>query len=107
MFYESWQALMAAVKDPALECWIRLEPGALILINNQRVMHGRSAITAASGRILVGCYIRCVGVPDVAMWRMRALALAVHSVEGSGRSGWIGRMGKKACVGCSSAGRAQ
>jgi len=57
LFYKAWQALVAVVQDPALECWHRLEPGGLILIDNQRVMHGRSAFTASSGRILVGCYI--------------------------------------------------
>ncbi len=59
-FYQAWKALGQVVRDPALECWIRLEPGTVIFINNQRVLHGRSAFRASSGRMLVGCYIRSV-----------------------------------------------
>jgi len=49
--------MTAIVKDPDNEGWLKLEPGEMIVINNRRVMHGRSEISGSSGRVLCGCYI--------------------------------------------------
>lgn len=56
-FYRAWRALTAAVEDPEGEVWVKLEPGSLIVINNRRVMHGRSGVSGHSGRVLVGAYV--------------------------------------------------
>mmetsp|Transcript_49477 Transcript_49477/g.120777 ORF Transcript_49477/g.120777 Transcript_49477/m.120777 type:complete len:489 (-) Transcript_49477:94-1560(-) len=56
-FYDALRILTETIMDPKNEVWIRLEPGNTIIINNRRVMHGRSSLNASSGRRLVGCYI--------------------------------------------------
>lgn len=57
VFYKHLAALLSIIEDPAMEVWLGLAPGTVIAINNRRVMHGRSAFNATSGRTLVGCYI--------------------------------------------------
>jgi alpha-ketoglutarate-dependent taurine dioxygenase len=43
--------------DPAYQVQFRLEPGDLFIVNNRRVLHGRSAYEASAGsRHLQGCY---------------------------------------------------
>jgi len=56
-FYRAWAALAAEVEAPAGRVWAKLRPGNLIVLNNRRVMHGRSQVTPGSGRVLVGCYV--------------------------------------------------
>mmetsp|Transcript_7297 Transcript_7297/g.25101 ORF Transcript_7297/g.25101 Transcript_7297/m.25101 type:complete len:94 (-) Transcript_7297:378-659(-) len=56
-FYKAWQQLCSIVADPSNEAWLKLMPGQLIIIDNKRVMHGRSEISPRSGRVLVGCYL--------------------------------------------------
>lgn len=71
-FYRHLPVLLRALRDPAFELWLPLRPGTVLVFDNTRVLHGRSAFTAASGRVLAGCY---VARQD---WhgRMRALAAA-------------------------------
>ncbi len=43
------------VRDPAFEYRFQLEPGTVLLFDNQRVLHGRTAFTGH--RRLIGCYL--------------------------------------------------
>jgi alpha-ketoglutarate-dependent taurine dioxygenase len=54
-FYDSYAALSAIVQDSKNEFWLKLEPGMVLLVDNWRVMHGRSAFTGK--RVLCGCYL--------------------------------------------------
>jgi alpha-ketoglutarate-dependent taurine dioxygenase len=49
--------LLAALRDPAAELWLPLRPGGLLLFDNTRVLHGRSAFRPSSRRVLAGCYV--------------------------------------------------
>lgn len=64
LFYKHNRVLIAALK--ANEMRIKLEVGDMLVLDNHRVLHGRTAFTGY--RNLIGCY---VGVDD---WMMRARA---------------------------------
>ena len=52
------RAFAAEIRDPALECRHRLCPGELLVIDNGRVLHGRTAFDPNTGRRhLQGCYV--------------------------------------------------
>ena len=54
-FYRAYRVLAEAYHDPANRIAFRLEPGQLMIFDNQRVLHGRSAYTIGH-RHLQGCY---------------------------------------------------
>jgi hypothetical protein len=56
-FYAHLPVLLRALRDPRFQLWLPLRPGSLLLFDNTRVLHGRSAIDPRSGRVLAGCYI--------------------------------------------------
>ena len=69
------RAFAAAVRDPALECRYRLQPGELLVFDNRRVLHGRSAFDPATGRRhLQGCYVD----RDQLLSRIRVLERLPH-----------------------------
>ena len=52
------RAFAAVIRDPALECHYRLNPGELLIFDNRRVLHGRAAFDPSTGlRHLQGCYV--------------------------------------------------
>ena len=52
------RAFAAVIRDPALECCYRLNPGELLIFDNRRVLHGRAAFDPTTGgRHLQGCYV--------------------------------------------------
>lgn len=56
-YYYHLHVLSAATRTTELEVWTAMQPGMVIFIDNCRVLHGRSAFDAGSGRTLVGTYI--------------------------------------------------
>jgi len=56
-FYDAWRVFSKEVQNPSNEVWYKLTPGDVVIIDNCRVMHGRSAFDIGSGRRLVGCYV--------------------------------------------------
>lgn len=54
-YYEDLQLLTKYVDDPANRLVFKLKPGVVAIIDNWRLMHGRTAYTGL--RYLVGCYI--------------------------------------------------
>mmetsp|Transcript_52685 Transcript_52685/g.125450 ORF Transcript_52685/g.125450 Transcript_52685/m.125450 type:complete len:500 (+) Transcript_52685:114-1613(+) len=56
-FYRAWRCLQDVMWDPAHQVVVKLVPGDLLVINNRRVLHGRTAFNSSSGRSLVGGYI--------------------------------------------------
>ena len=56
-FYAHLPVLLRALRDPLYQLWLPLRPGSLLLFDNTRVLHGRSAIDPRSARVLAGCYI--------------------------------------------------
>jgi gamma-butyrobetaine dioxygenase len=55
-WYESYFRLWELLDRPEAQARIRLEPGSVVVMDNWRVLHGRTAFTAAGGRWLQGCY---------------------------------------------------
>ena len=68
-YYAGRRWLTAWTNDPAHQVAFRLEPGDIMLMDNHRVLHGRTAFDPMSGRRhLQGCYIEHDG-PDT-MYRL-------------------------------------
>ena len=66
-FYEALARFTEIVNDPACIAQIRLGPGDVVVFDNRRVLHARSAFQADGDRHLQGCYI------DIDAIRSRAL----------------------------------
>ncbi len=62
-WYRGYTALAAIVQDPAMQVCFRLSPGHLFVVDNRRVLHGRTAFDPSAGsRHLQGCYADIDGV---------------------------------------------
>jgi len=55
-WYDAYFALLALVDDPGQQIVLRLEPGDLVLFDNERILHGRSGFSGGGARHLQGCY---------------------------------------------------
>jgi gamma-butyrobetaine dioxygenase len=56
-WYAAYRDFAAALADPDLQIEVRLRPGDLVLMDNRRVLHGRTGYDATAGtRHLQGCY---------------------------------------------------
>jgi gamma-butyrobetaine dioxygenase len=55
-WYEAYLGLLALVDDRDHQVVLRLEPGDLVLFDNERILHGRSGFAGAGSRHLQGCY---------------------------------------------------
>ena len=47
---------MEMVENPQFQIRFRLNPGALLILDNTRVLHARSSFSSAGSRWLQGCY---------------------------------------------------
>jgi gamma-butyrobetaine dioxygenase len=57
VWYDAYLLFAGLLADPRFQIRFRLDPGDLFIVDNRRVLHGRSAFEAASGsRHLQGCY---------------------------------------------------
>jgi gamma-butyrobetaine dioxygenase len=55
-YYAAYRRMAELIEDPALTLRFRLTPGDLFIVDNLRVLHGRTAITGGGRRWLQGCY---------------------------------------------------
>ena len=55
-FYRAMQNLIRIVQDPKNEYWISLNPDKVLIFDNYRLLHGRSAINGGP-RVLMSSYI--------------------------------------------------
>jgi len=70
-WYGAYRAFARILRRPELELTLRLEPGDLIVMNNLRTLHGRTAFDVNAGRRhLQGCYVDLDGVES----RLRVLS---------------------------------
>ncbi len=53
-FYKAYQKLSQQIQDPDNEYWYRLQKGELAIINNFRILHGRSKFNGK--RVLFTAY---------------------------------------------------
>lgn len=57
LFYAAYRRLAELIEDPALAVRFKLAPGDAFVVDNQRVLHARTAITSGGARWLQGCYV--------------------------------------------------
>ncbi|KAE8882545.1 hypothetical protein PF002_g22283 [Phytophthora fragariae] len=55
-FYKAHRKLLEVMRRPEMEFCMKLEVGDMVVVDNQRVMHGRHAFQGGD-RALIGCYI--------------------------------------------------
>jgi gamma-butyrobetaine hydroxylase len=56
-YYEAYQRFGRMLEEPAYRIQFKLGPGGLFIVDNLRVLHGRTGYSAAGGeRLLQGCY---------------------------------------------------
>ncbi len=56
-WYDAYLLFARLLTEPRFQIRLRLDPGDLFIVDNQRVLHGRTAYAATSGsRHLQGCY---------------------------------------------------
>ena len=88
-FYQAYRAFAAVLARPELMLTFRLAPGDCVVFDNTRILHARTAFTAAGHRHLQGCYVDLDGIEStVAVLRRRASAAEqerTHDQHGSGR----------------------
>jgi gamma-butyrobetaine dioxygenase len=57
-FYTAYRRFAELLRDPRYQLTCRLRDGDLVLFDNQRILHGRTAFSsAAHARHLRGCYL--------------------------------------------------
>ncbi|KAK6195214.1 hypothetical protein SNE40_000687 [Patella caerulea] len=54
-FYTAYNRLRKNLVNPSNEFWLKLKPGMVLLVDNWRILHGRSSFTGK--RVVCGCYI--------------------------------------------------
>lgn len=70
-WYAAYRKFAAILRRPQLELVLRLAPGDLMVMNNLRTLHGRTAFDVNAGRRhLQGCYVDLDGVES----RLRVLS---------------------------------
>ena len=55
-WYAAYRAFARMLEDPAWQIRFKLEPGDLFVVDNRRVLHGRTAFAGTGQRHLQGCY---------------------------------------------------
>jgi gamma-butyrobetaine dioxygenase len=55
-YYAAYRRLAELIDDPCWSFRFRLSPGNILVIDNQRVLHGRTAYSGEGRRRLQGCY---------------------------------------------------
>jgi gamma-butyrobetaine dioxygenase len=79
VFYRARRRLQRLAADPRFELRFRLEPGMVLMMDNHRLLHGRSEFDHLSGRRhLQGCYIDHDG-PE-SLYRMLAQGASAMAV---------------------------
>ncbi|MDE0811964.1 MAG: TauD/TfdA family dioxygenase, partial [Alphaproteobacteria bacterium] len=61
-FYQAYRQFASILFDPDCALTFKLGPGELFAVDNQRVLHGRTAFSAAGKRRLQGCYVDMEGL---------------------------------------------
>jgi gamma-butyrobetaine dioxygenase len=55
-WYAAYRAFARLLEDPAWQIRFKLQPGDLFVVDNRRVLHGRTAFAGTGQRHLQGCY---------------------------------------------------
>jgi len=55
-WYESYMKFAATAAETGRRFSIALQPGDIVIFDNERILHGREAFAGSGGRLLKGCY---------------------------------------------------
>lgn len=55
-FYRAYRAFAGILAEPTRATRFALRPGDLLIVDNRRVLHGRTAFAGSGARWLQGCY---------------------------------------------------
>jgi len=55
-FYDAYRSFGEMLEDPKFKITFKLDPGGLMIFDNQRILHGRIGYQAGGERHLQGCY---------------------------------------------------
>jgi len=55
-FYAAYRTFGRMINDPANQITFKLAPGDLFIVDNERVLHGRTGFSSSGNRHLQGCY---------------------------------------------------
>ena len=77
-FYAAYRAFVGLLADPELQIQFKLAPGDLFIVDNERVLHGRTGFSAAGQRHLQGCYADRDGLRS----RLAVLKRMRHTLNG-------------------------
>jgi len=55
-FYAAYRTFGRMINDPANQITFKLAPGDLFIVDNERVLHGRTGFSSSGSRHLQGCY---------------------------------------------------
>jgi gamma-butyrobetaine dioxygenase len=55
-YYRAYRRLGEIIEDPAMAVTFKLAPGACFIVDNTRVLHGRTGFSGGGSRWLQGCY---------------------------------------------------
>lgn len=55
-WYAAYRQLAAELESPVLQLVLKLRPGELLIVDNRRVLHGRTGFSGSGDRHLQGCY---------------------------------------------------
>lgn len=61
-YYDAYRALAKMLTDPAFQVVLKLKAGDLLIVDNERTLHGHTAFNPNSRRHLQGCYADRDGV---------------------------------------------
>jgi gamma-butyrobetaine dioxygenase len=81
-FYRAYRAFAHLLCDPQLVLTTTLAQGDLVVFDNHRVLHGRTAFARGGVRHLQGCYVDCDGLRS----GIAVLQKAIHEADRPHRS---------------------
>jgi gamma-butyrobetaine dioxygenase len=77
-FYRAYRTFSELITSPRFQVFLKLEPGDLIMFDNRRIVHGRTAYSEAGDRHLQGCYSDMDGLHS----RLALLTKGMDSASG-------------------------
>ena len=70
-FYDAYQTFASMLESPEFQVRFKLDPGDLYIVDNTRVLHGRTKFSSGGKRHLQGCYAD----RDALLSRLRVLSI--------------------------------
>ena len=70
-FYDAYQTFASMLDSPEFQVRFKLDPGDLYIVDNTRVLHGRTKFSSGGKRHLQGCYAD----RDALLSRLRVLSI--------------------------------